>query len=131
MNKPKILVVDDEPDVVQIIRINLELKGYEVVTAHNGVQALEQARTENPDLVLLDIIMPRLDGLSALVALKEDADTEHIPVVMLTARDRIEDMDEAARKGCYCYLVKPIVPMELLMIVRRVLETVEEQQVTS
>lgn len=127
----KILVADDEPPVVQIIRANLELEGYQVVTAYDGVQALEKAKAEHPDLLILDIMMPRMDGFDVLDALKKDASTENIPVVMLTALNEIEHMDQAARKGSYCYLTKPFEPLELLMIVRRLLAALEEEQLTT
>jgi CheY-like chemotaxis protein len=127
----KILVADDEPPVVQIIRANLELEGYQVVTAYDGVQALEKAKAEHPDLLILDIMMPRMDGFDVLDALKKDANTENIPVVMLTALNEIEHMDQAARKGSYCYLTKPFEPLELLMIVRRLLTALEEEQLTA
>ncbi len=126
----KILVADDEPPVVQIIRANLELEGYQVVTAYDGVQALEKAKAEHPDLLILDIMMPRMDGFDVLDALKKDAATEDIPVIMLTALNEIEHMDQAARKGSYCYLTKPFEPLELLMIVRRLLKALEEEQLT-
>ncbi|MCS6861832.1 MAG: response regulator [Abditibacteriales bacterium] len=126
----KILVADDEPPVVQIIRANLELEGYQVVTAYDGVQALEKAKAEQPDLLILDIMMPRMDGFDVLDALKEDARTENLPVIMLTALNEIDHMDRAARKGSYCYLTKPFEPMELLMIVRRLLTALEEEQLT-
>jgi CheY-like chemotaxis protein len=127
----KILVADDEPPVVQIIRANLELEGYQVVTAYDGVQALEKAKAEQPDLLILDIMMPRMDGFDVLDALKKDASTENIPVVMLTALNEIEHMDQAARKGSYCYLTKPFEPLELLMIVRRLLTALEEEPLTA
>jgi DNA-binding response OmpR family regulator len=129
MNKSnkKILVADDEPPVVQIIRANLELEGYKVVTAYDGVQALEKAKADKPDLLILDIMMPRMDGIDVLKSLRNDDATENIPVVMLTALNDIEHMDITAREGSYCYLTKPFEPMELLMIVRRLLETLEEE----
>lgn len=117
--------------MVQIIRANLELEGYQVVAAYDGVQALEKARAEQPDLLILDIMMPRMDGFDVLDALKQDARTENVPVIMLTALNEIEHMDQAARKGSYCYLTKPFEPMELLLIVRRLLTALEEEQLNA
>jgi DNA-binding response OmpR family regulator len=127
-NNKKILVADDEPPVVQIIRANLELDGYEVITAFDGLQALEKARAEKPDLLILDVMMPRMDGFEVLSRLKQDAETENIPILMLTALNEIDHMDYAARLGNDCYLTKPFEPMELLMIVRRLLSAAEEQK---
>ena len=84
----RILVVDDEPRMTRFIRMNLELEGYVVIEAHNGLEALEKARTELPDLVLLDVMMPELDGFETLEMLRE---TSNVPVIMLTVRADEED----------------------------------------
>jgi DNA-binding response OmpR family regulator len=126
--KRKILVTDDEMPVVQIIKTNLELEGYEVLTASNGEEALQQVEAEKPDLIILDVMMPKMDGWEVLSRLKSNPATEDIPVVMLTALSQIEDMDRGARLGNDCYLTKPFEPEELLAVVKRLLVAVEEQE---
>ncbi|NCO34227.1 MAG: two-component system response regulator [Armatimonadetes bacterium CG2_30_59_28] len=126
--KRKILVTDDEMPVVRIIKTNLELEGFQVVTAFNGEEALSQVQTEKPDLVILDVMMPKMDGWEVLARLKGDPATEDLPVVMLTALSQIEDMDRGARLGNDCYLTKPFDPTELISMVRRLLVAVEEQE---
>lgn len=128
--KRKILVTDDEPPVVQIIRTNLLIEGYEVVTAYDGVECLQKVASENPDLLILDVMMPRKDGWAVLEELKTNPQTEHLPVVMLTALGGVSDMDRGARLGNDCYLTKPFEPIELIAIVRRLLEAEEESQLT-
>ena len=126
--KRKILVTDDEMPVVRIIKTNLELEGFQVVTAFNGEEALSQVQTEKPDLVILDVMMRKMDGWEVLARLKGDPATEDLPVVMLTALSQIEDMDRGARLGNDCYLTKPFDPTELISMVRRLLVAVEEQE---
>jgi two-component system alkaline phosphatase synthesis response regulator PhoP/two-component system response regulator VicR len=127
--KRKILVTDDEPPVVQIIRTNLLIEGYEVLTAYDGVECLQKVASEKPDLVILDVMMPRKDGWAVLEELKNSPETENLPVVMLTALGGVSDMDRGARLGNDCYLTKPFEPIELIAIVRRLLEAGEEDQI--
>ena len=88
---PVILVVDDEEEIRELCRVNLEFEGYAVVEAADGVEALEKARSERPDLIFLDVMMPRMDGWEVLRQLKEADDTSGIPVVLLTAKTGEED----------------------------------------
>ena len=83
---PRILVVDDNPTNLEILRVRLTAQGYEIVTAADGVEALAQARELDPDLVLLDVMMPKLDGISVLKELKQDAKLRFVPVIMVTAK---------------------------------------------
>lgn len=124
--KKKILVTDDEVPVVQIIRTNLELEGYEVVTAHDGEEALRKVEEESPNLIILDVMMPKMDGWEVLTKLKGSLRTQEIPVIMLTALSQMEDMDRGARLGNDCYLTKPFEPLELIAMVRRLLQAAEE-----
>lgn len=128
--KYRVLVTDDEPPVVQIIRANLMLEGYEVVTAYDGVECLEKVKETRPDLIILDVMMPRKDGWSVLEDLKRNPDTENIPVVMLTALGGVSDMDRGARLGNDSYLTKPFEPIELIAIVRRLIAATEEEAYT-
>ena len=110
----RVLVVDDEEGIRVLCRVNLELGGYEVVEAADGVEALEVARATRPDLIFLDIMMPRMDGWEVLERLKEDARTVNIPVVLLTARTSEEDQIRGWGEGILEYLSKPFNPQRLV-----------------
>jgi two-component system alkaline phosphatase synthesis response regulator PhoP/two-component system response regulator VicR len=116
-----ILVVDDDPGVVRVVEVNLVQAGYQVRTAGNGEEALASIAREPPDLVILDVMMPRLDGFEALKRLKADPATARIPVVMLTARAQDDDVFEGYGTGAQWYLTKPFEPEELRTVVRHVL----------
>lgn len=115
----KILVVDDEPQLVRIVQFNLERAGYEVRTAFDGLEALERVEEEVPDLIILDVMMPRLDGFETLRRLRENPHTREIPVMMLTAKAQDVDVLRAWQQGADCHLAKPFNPQELLSLVRR------------
>jgi DNA-binding response OmpR family regulator len=110
----RVLVVDDEEGIRVLCRVNLELGGYEVLEAADGFAALEMARTKRPDLIFLDIMMPRMDGWEVLERLKEDAATASIPVVLLTARTSEEDQIRGWGEGILEYLSKPFNPQRLV-----------------
>lgn len=105
----KILVVEDEANIRHILKYNLELDGNSVILAENGQQALDQM-SEKPELVLLDVMMPVMNGLEACKILKADPATKDIPVFMLTAKSQINDIEEAFRVGADDYLTKPFDP---------------------
>ncbi len=112
--KPKrILVVDDEPRVREMIEFRLRQYGYDVLQAADGREALTVARKEQPDLVLLDVMMPELDGFQVCSRLKQHEATEHIPVVMLTAKAEAKDVTRAFNSGAVDYVVKPYDPVVL------------------
>jgi DNA-binding response OmpR family regulator len=112
---PLLLVVDDEPDIRELVRVNLEAEGYRVVTANDGEQALSAAREHRPDALFLDVLMPGLDGWSVLRELKSgDPELESVPVVMVTALTQTEDRLKGAIEGAVRYLTKPFHPRELL-----------------
>lgn len=110
----KILVIEDEPDVVSLLRINLELSGYEVHDAGNGQDGLDLADTIQPDLILLDVVMPVLDGFATLRELQEDKTTQAIPVIMLTALSGERDIIRGHLQGAVRYVTKPF-DMDALM----------------
>ncbi len=118
-NDKRILVADDDPVILRLIQVNLELEGYQVLTANNGEEALEQATAEKPDLVILDIMMPRLDGYQTCERLKAEDMTKDIPVVFLSAKAQQADIEKGKSYGVEEYLTKPFDPTELLEVVER------------
>jgi CheY-like chemotaxis protein len=114
-----VLVVDDDEIIRQLICLNLELEGFEVFTAVDGQDALEQVQVVHPDIVTLDIMMPRLDGWDAAARLRADPATAHIKVVLLSARAQEADLRRGDRLGVDYYLTKPFDPDELIAVVRR------------
>lgn len=117
----RVLVVDDEPDVLLLCRVNLEFEGYDVVEAHDGIEALEQVRATNPDIVLLDVMMPRKDGWQVLAEIKADLDLKDIPVVMLTAKVQESDQIRGWSTGAADYITKPFSPLSLSQVLESVL----------
>ena len=113
-----ILVVDDEPRMTRFIRMNLELEGYRVIEAHSGLDALEKARTNLPDLIVLDVMMPELDGFDTLEMLRE---VSNVPVIMLTVRSDEEDKVRGLELGADDYVTKPFGARELASRVKAVL----------
>ena len=117
-NPPRILVVDDNPTNLEVLRVRLNSQGYEVVTAVDGEDALVRARELDPDLVLLDVMMPKLDGISVLKELKRDATLRFIPVILVTAKADTRDIVNGLEAGGDDYLTKPFRVEELLARVR-------------
>ncbi|MCA1703398.1 MAG: response regulator [Actinobacteria bacterium] len=115
----RILIADDDPVILRLIQVNLELEGYEVMTASNGHEAVAVATAELPDLVILDIMMPRLDGYQACEQLKGQDSTKHIPVIFLSAKAQQGDIDKGQTFGVAAYLTKPFDPTELLEVVEQ------------
>ena len=120
--KPKILVVDDEPDALELIEVNLKGAGFDVLTAANGRQALEKARAALPALVLLDVMLPEVDGLEVCKSLRRDPKTASIPIIMLTARAAEIDRVLGLELGADDYITKPFSPRELILRVRNLLK---------
>ena len=120
----KILVVDDEPDLTDIINTFLEGAGYKVHTENSSVKALEKARSLKPDLILLDITIPVMDGYQLCSVLKTDKSTADIPVVFLTGKDPVEDDKRSFKVGADLFIKKPFSCESLLEIVRIVLMSV-------
>ena len=107
MKSKKILIVDDEPDLVETVRFPLEEEGYLVLVSYNGEDALHKARKENPDLIVLDIMLPKLDGYKVCRLLKFDERYKHIPILMLTARTQAKDKNLGRETGADEYITKP------------------------
>lgn len=116
----KVLVVDDEPFMIRLIEIVLERDGYSMVKAANGSEAVEVARREGPELIIMDGMMPEMDGLTALRLLKQDALTRDIPVILLTANPNRFSREEAVSSGATVFLTKPFSPTQLLSEIRRI-----------
>jgi len=123
----KILVVDDERQIVKLVEINLRKAGYDVVQAYDGVEALEKVAGEKPDMIVLDVMMPRMNGFDVLKRLQADPATEHIPVIMLTAKAQDADIFAGWQSGVSSYLTKPFNPRELLTFVQRIFESLDQR----
>ena len=121
--KTKILVVDDEPDTVEMIEVNLKAHGYEVLSAGGGEEALQKARAALPDLILLDIMLPEVDGMEVCKILRRDPRTSGIPIVMLTAKAGEIDRVLGLELGADDYVTKPFSPRELVLRVKRLLRS--------
>ncbi len=114
MQVQKILMIEDDPDIRRVAVMALKFKGgFEVVTAEDGVEGLEKAKAEKPDVILLDSMMPRLDGPETCKRLKADPETKAIPVIFLTAKSQKKEIDAGMDLGAIGYLVKPFDPMTL------------------
>ncbi|HSQ17305.1 MAG TPA: response regulator transcription factor [Anaerolineales bacterium] len=120
---PTVLIVDDDPRLLKMLQRTLSYEGMRVITAANGVQALEQVDAHHPQVIILDWMMPRMDGLSVLQQLRADNDRTH--VLMLTARDALDNRVEGLESGADDYLVKPFAPSELVARVHAMLRRVE------
>jgi DNA-binding response OmpR family regulator len=118
----RVLVIDDEPDVLLLCRVNLEIAGHEVLEAASGEHGLDLARAHEPDVIVLDVMLPRKDGLSVLEDLGTDARTRDTPVILLTAKTQVEDRLAGWRAGCTEYVTKPFSPVALAETVSRVVE---------
>ncbi len=118
------LVIEDEPHVRKILEYNLPKDGFEVLSAGSGEDGIEAARRYKPDVILLDWMMPGMDGMQALSRLKENEQTRDIPVFMLTARNMEDNLSKAFEKGAADYIVKPFDPRELGQRIRRMLEVI-------
>ena len=116
----KILVCDDERHIVRLIQVNLERQGWDVVTAYDGKEGLEKVKAEKPDLLVLDVMMPYMDGFEVLKAIRKEPETEKLPVIMLTAKAQDKDVFEGYHYGADMYLTKPFNPRELVTFVKRI-----------
>ena len=121
MSKGKILVVDDEPDIVKTVTMRLKSSGYDVVTAMDGVQAVEVAMKERPDLIVLDIRMPDMGGHGVAFQLRDYIETAFIPIIFLTASTTEFDRQSAIEEGASKYITKPFSPEELVAAVNELL----------
>lgn len=119
--KRKVLLADDEEDIKLVIQMYLETSGYEVVTAYDGLDAIEKAKETKPDLILMDIMMPVIDGIEVTRQIKSLEETKHIPVVMLTAAAQSAMVERAMKAGASDYISKPFEPENLKNIVDQIL----------
>jgi len=115
----KILVVDDEPIVQRLLQHHLERAGHQMLTAANGLEAIEIANRDEPELIVMDVMMAEMDGLTALRRLKKDDDTKAIPVIMITANPHNVTKQESEAAGAALFLTKPFSPNQLLSEIRR------------
>jgi two-component system alkaline phosphatase synthesis response regulator PhoP/two-component system response regulator VicR len=120
MASKKILAVDDERHIVRLIQVNLERAGYQVVTAFDGPEALKKVESDKPDLVVLDVMMPKMDGFEVLKRLQANPETRDIPIIMLTAKAQDADVFRGWASGVSAYLTKPFNPLELLTFIKRI-----------
>jgi two-component system phosphate regulon response regulator PhoB len=121
MPKHKVLVVEDDEDILELVRYNLAKEGYQVTCAGSGEEALDRVRSKRPDLVVLDLMLPGIDGLEVCKLLKKDPKTEHVPVVMLTAKGEEADVVAGLELGADDYVTKPFSPRVLIARIRAVL----------
>ncbi len=131
--KPVILVVDDEPEAVELVEFNLKQAGFSVTTAADGEEALKKARAALPALIVLDLMLPKIDGLEVFKLLRRDSVTAAIPIIMLTAKATEIDRVLGLELGADDYITKPFSPRELVLRIRKILqrrEVTEEKQET-
>ncbi len=120
----KVLVVDDEPDVLALLTLMLKSQGYNVITAVDGQEALEKARKEAPDLILLDVMLPKMDGYKVARMLKFDENFSHIPIILLTAKIQEKDRQTGLEMGANDYMTKPF---ETALLLSKVKETLSKK----
>ena len=125
MSKKHILIVDDDPDILDVLRLTLPEEEYDVVEAHDGQEALEKAYARPPDLIIIDYIMPKLNGKEVTQKLKKDILLRHMPIIMLTGKGDVKDKVEGLDAGADDYIVKPFEPEELLARIRMTLRRSE------
>jgi DNA-binding response OmpR family regulator len=118
---PKIVIAEDEPDIRELITFTLQFAGFEVSPTSNGAEALEATQREIPDLVMMDVRMPKMTGYEACRAMKADASTRHIPVIFLSAKGQESEIKEGLEAGAEEYLLKPFAPDQLIERIRAIL----------
>ena len=109
-----ILVVDDDPVIQRLLAVNFEMEGYRVIVAGDGIEGLALTAEHKPDLILLDVMMPRMDGIEAVHRLKSDPETASIPVILLSAKAQANDISGGLDAGADDYITKPFDPLELI-----------------
>jgi DNA-binding response OmpR family regulator len=122
MAKKQILLVDDEAQLVDMLKIRLEANNYSVLTAYDGQEALEKARKENPDLIILDLMLPKMDGYKVCAMLKHDSRYSKIPIILCTARAQESDEKLGKEAGADAYIIKPFEPFVLLAKIEELLK---------
>ena len=121
MASKRVLIVDDEPDIVELIEFSLKLENIECITAYDGEEGLSRAKEENPDLIILDIMLPKMNGYKIARLLKFDESYKHIPIIMLTARTQQSDVALGKETGADEYVPKPFSMDELVGMIKKYL----------
>jgi two-component system, OmpR family, alkaline phosphatase synthesis response regulator PhoP len=124
MAKKRILLVDDESDLVEMVKMRLGANDYDVIVASDGQEALDKARSEKPDLIILDVMLPKMDGYKVCRMLKFDEKYRHIPIIMFTARAQESDRQTGEQVGADAYITKPFDPAVLLLKMKDLLNKV-------
>jgi CheY-like chemotaxis protein len=124
----KIVIAEDEQDIRELIAFTLKYAGHEVVTCGDGLEAVELTRIERPELVLLDVRMPKMTGYEACLLIKEDPDLKHIPVVFLSAKGQESEIEQGISSGATAYLLKPFAPDQLVLELNKIIETQSTSQ---
>jgi CheY-like chemotaxis protein len=119
--KKKVLLVDDSNTVLMMEKMILAKGPFEIIVARDGVEAVAKAKSDQPDVILLDVMMPKLDGLGACAAIRTEPTTSHIPIIMVTTRGEESSIETAFRNGCTDYVTKPINGLELLTKLENIL----------
>ena len=114
MPSPTVLVVEDDPVILRLLEVNFELEGFGVVLAHDGVEGVELARADKPDIIVSDIMMPRMSGIELVEALKADEATASIPIILLSAKAQTSDLKSGMDAGADDYVTKPFEPLDLV-----------------
>ncbi|MGK0185322.1 MAG: two-component system phosphate regulon response regulator PhoB [Verrucomicrobiales bacterium] len=127
----KVLVVDDESDILDLVSFNLQREGFETISAHDGIEAVVSAKEHLPDLIVLDLMLPGKDGFRVYKELRADQRTQHIPVIMLTAKGELEDKITGLELGADDYVTKPFSPKELVLRVKALLKRSRRVRVDS
>ena len=128
MSKEKILIIEDEKDIVRMLDYNLKKEGFRAFSANNGENGLDMARKDHPDLILLDLMLPEMDGLEVCKAVKNDTKTAAIPIIILTAKAQETDKIVGLELGADDYVTKPFSPKELIARIKAVLRRVKEKE---
>jgi DNA-binding response OmpR family regulator len=127
VSRQKVLVVDDEPDIVEIVKTNLEGAGFDIVVAYNGSEALARVRSDSPDLVILDVLMPEMDGWDVLRAIELDPEIAGLPVIMLTSKTEDADILRGLVEGAVEYFTKPFYPENLVASTKILLDVFDRR----
>jgi len=125
MNK-KILIIEDDPSALRLIGYTLEKKGYQIITASDGLEGLRKAREEHPDLIILDVMLPGLDGYEVCHQLRQKPETATLPILMISAKAHQDDKDIALRVGADDYLTKPVEPSTIVARVESLLTSTSQ-----